>query len=115
MDGLTCLKKNTSVLIFPQTTRSLHFNPENFNSLGVKLAKRGNVPIVPVAVKTDAWGIGKWLKDIGKIDPAKPVRISFGDPIYIQSNGKKEHSIVIDFISTKLADWGILPPDNAFR
>jgi 1-acyl-sn-glycerol-3-phosphate acyltransferase len=108
MGGLTCLKKNTSVLVFPQTTRSLHFNPTNFNSLGVKLAKRGNVPVVPVAVKTDAWGIGKWLKDIGRIDPAKPVRISFGDPVYIQGNGKKEHRIIIDFISSKLADWGVM-------
>ena len=107
LGGLACLKKNTSVLIFPQTTRSLHFNSENFNSLGVKLAKRGHVPVVPVAVKTDAWGIGKWIKDIGRIDPAKPVRISFGDPVFIQCNGKKEHRIIIDFISKKLREWGM--------
>jgi 1-acyl-sn-glycerol-3-phosphate acyltransferase len=107
-DGLACLKRNISVLIFPQTTRSLNFNPKHFNSLGVKLARRGNVPIIPVAVKTDAWGIGRLWKDFGKIDPAKPVRISFGDPVYISGNGKREHRIVIDFISARLTDWGII-------
>ena len=108
MDGLKCLKRNTSVLIFPQTTRSLHFNPKQFNSLGIKLAKRGNVPVIPVAVKTDAWGIGRFLKDFGKIDPAKPVRISFGDPVYISGNGKLEHRAIIDFISARMTDWGII-------
>lgn len=104
-EGLDCLKKNVSVLIFPQTTRSLSFDPKKFNTLGIKLAKRGNVPIIPVAVKTDAWGIGRFLKDLGKIDPAKPVRISFGDPVYIGGNGKQEHQQIIDFISSKLNQW----------
>jgi len=104
-DGLACLKRNISVLIFPQTTRSLHFNPKHFNSLGVKLARLGNVPVIPVAVKTDAWGMGRLLKDIGKIDPAKPIRIAFGDPVYISGNGKPEHRLIIDFISAKLNSW----------
>ena len=106
-DGMICLKRNISVLIFPQTTRDLHFNPKTFNSLGIKLAKRADVPVIPVAVKTDAWGIGRMLKDLGKIDPAKPVRISFGNPIYITGNGKLAHREIIDFISAKMADWGI--------
>jgi len=48
-----------SVLIFPQTTRDLRFDPNKFNTLGIKLAKRAKVPVIPVAVKTDAWGMGK--------------------------------------------------------
>jgi 1-acyl-sn-glycerol-3-phosphate acyltransferase len=104
-EGLDCLKKNVSVLIFPQTTRSLSFDPKKFNTLGIKLAKRGNVPVIPVAVKTDTWGIGRLFKDIGKIDPTKPVRISFGDPVYIGGNGKQEHQQIIDFISSKLNHW----------
>lgn len=107
-DGLNCLKRNVSVLIFPQTTRSLTFNPKSFNTLGVKLARKGQVPVVPLAVKTDAWGMGKVLKDIGRIDPKKPVRIAFGDPVDITGNGKLEHRLIIDFISGKLGDWGLL-------
>ena len=70
------LKKNISVLIFLQTTRELRFDPKKFNTLGIKLAKRAKVPVIPVAVKTDVWGMGKWIKDFGRFDPSKPVRVS---------------------------------------
>ena len=93
------------MLIFPQTTRDLFFDPKKFNTLGIKLAKRARVPVIPVAVKTDAWGIGRWLKDFGKIDPSKPVRISFGEPVHISGSGKKEHRSTIAFIGSKLVDW----------
>ncbi|MGD8264746.1 MAG: 1-acyl-sn-glycerol-3-phosphate acyltransferase, partial [Desulfobacterales bacterium] len=73
-----------------------------FNSLGVKLAKRGKVPVIPVALKTDAWGVGRKFKDFGKIRPAIPVHITFGDPLQIQGSGKEEHKIIVDFISNTL-------------
>jgi len=104
-EGLTNLKNNISVLIFPQTTRELRFDPKKFNTLGIKLAKRGKVPVIPVAVKTDAWGMGRWAKDFGKFDPSKPVRVSFGEPVHISGNGKSEHRSTVDFIRTKLSDW----------
>jgi hypothetical protein len=69
------------------------------------LNKKSQLPIVPIALKTDAWGIGRVLKDIGKIDPAKPVRMAFGDPIYITGNGKQEHQKIIRFIEEKLKGW----------
>lgn len=103
--GFSYLKENVSILIFPQTTRSLEFNPASFNTLGIKLAKKTKLPIVPIALKTDAWGIGRLLKDIGKIDPAKPVRMAFGDPVYITGNGKQEHQKIIQFIEEKLKSW----------
>jgi 1-acyl-sn-glycerol-3-phosphate acyltransferase len=103
--GFNYLRENISILIFPQTTRSLDFNPSNFNTLGIKLAKRSQLPIVPIALKTDAWGIGRLVKDIGKIDPAKPVRMAFGDPIYITGNGRHEHQRIIQFIENKLNGW----------
>jgi 1-acyl-sn-glycerol-3-phosphate acyltransferase len=104
-EGLTNLKNNISVLIFPQTTRELRFDPKKFNTLGIKLAKRAKVPVIPVAVKTDAWGMGKWAKDFGRIDPSKPVRVSFGEPVHISGNGKTEHRSTVDFIRAKLAGW----------
>jgi 1-acyl-sn-glycerol-3-phosphate acyltransferase len=80
------LKKNISVLIFPQTTRDLRFDPKKFNTLGIKLAKRAKVPVIPVAVKNDAWGMDRWAKDFGKIDPSKPVCVSFGKLVHISDN-----------------------------
>jgi 1-acyl-sn-glycerol-3-phosphate acyltransferase len=103
--GFDFLKQNISVLIFPQTTRSLHFDPAQFNTLGIKLAKKSHLPIVPIALKTDAWSKGRYLKDFGKIDPSRPVRIAFGDPVHITGNGKPEHQEILDFIGDKLRSW----------
>jgi 1-acyl-sn-glycerol-3-phosphate acyltransferase len=104
--GVNCLKQNISVLLFPQTTRSLDFDPAQFNTLGIKLSKKSHMPIVPIALKTDAWGIGHRLKDIGKIDPSKPVRMAFGDPIPVSGNGKQEHREILSFIGETLRKWG---------
>lgn len=100
-EGQNRLKANISVIIFPQTTRSINFDPQQFNSLGVKLAKRGNVPVIPVALKTDAWGNGRKFKDLGKIRPAKSVHITFGDPLLVQGSGKEEYKFIVDFIAEK--------------
>jgi 1-acyl-sn-glycerol-3-phosphate acyltransferase len=78
---------------------------EGRNRLGVKLAKRANVPVVPFALKTDAWGLGRKLKDFGKISPQKTVRIYFGNPMHISGSGKAEHNTIIEFISARLDDW----------
>jgi 1-acyl-sn-glycerol-3-phosphate acyltransferase len=105
-EGQNRLNTNISVIIFPQTTRSIHFDHEKFNSLGVKLAKRGKVPIIPIALKTDAWGLGRKFKDFGKIQPDKPVHIAFGDPMQVQGSGKEEHKFIVDFITRKLNAFG---------
>ena len=104
-EGQNRLKANISVIIFPQTTRSINFDPQQFNSLGVKLAKRGKVPVIPVALKTDAWGNGRKFKDLGKIRPAKSVHITFGDPLLVQGSGKEEYKFIVDFIVKKLDSY----------
>ncbi len=103
--GIQRLQKGISIVIFPQTTRSLTFDPSQFNTIGVKLALRANVPVVPIALKTDAWGNGKWFKDLGPIDPQKMVHIAFGPPIVIHGRGIEEHQEIINFINAKLKDW----------
>lgn len=105
--GTERLQKGTSIVVFPQTTRSLTFEPEQFNSIGVKLALRAKVPVVPIALMTDAWGNGKRFKDLGPIDPGKPVHIAFGQPIEIQGRGEEQHQRIIDFIQAKLAHWTV--------
>jgi 1-acyl-sn-glycerol-3-phosphate acyltransferase len=104
-EGQKRLEADISIVIFPQTTRSVEFDPKKFNSLGVKLAKRCNVPVVPFALKTDAWGLGRRLKDFGRICPEKTVHIHFGEPMQVKGSGKEEHSVVVEFIEKNLAEW----------
>ena len=61
--GVELLNNGISIVIFPQSTRSVEFNPEEFNSLGVKLAKKAGADIVPIALKTDFWGNGTLIKE----------------------------------------------------
>lgn len=105
-EGSKRLKAGKSIIIFPQRTRSAVLDPALFNSLGNKLAKRNNVPVIPIALITDAWGNGKHIKEVGKIDPNKPVHLAFGEPIYITGNGAEEHQHIIEFISGKFREWG---------
>jgi 1-acyl-sn-glycerol-3-phosphate acyltransferase len=107
--GQNRLEAGISVVVFPQTTRSTHFDPHKFNSLGIKLAKRSKVPVIPIALKTDAWGIGRKFKDFGKIRPANSVYITFGAPFSIEGSGKKEHQYIIDFIMKKLDSYAKPP------
>ncbi|MDP2156163.1 MAG: 1-acyl-sn-glycerol-3-phosphate acyltransferase, partial [Nitrospirota bacterium] len=99
------LRNGLSIVVFPQSTRSSAFNPEEFNSLGIKLALKANVPIVPIALKTDAWGIGKKFKDFGPIDIRKKIYFAFGERMTIQNRGADEHQKVINFITEHLNDW----------
>jgi 1-acyl-sn-glycerol-3-phosphate acyltransferase len=105
-EGSDKLSQGKSVIIFPQRTRSLVFDAESFNSLGNKLAKRNNVPVIPIALVTDAWGNGKFIKEAGKIDASKTVHFAFGEPMYIKGNGAEEHNLIIKFISGKMKEWG---------
>lgn len=103
--GIERLRKGISIIIFPQTTRSTLFDPDEFNTIGVKLAKKAGVPVVPVALKTDAWGNGRRLKDFGRIDPSIPVHIAFGKPLWIKDRGNEEHREIIGFITERLKEW----------
>lgn len=103
--GTERLNAGISIIIFPQTTRFLDFDPKIFNTIGIKLAKKAGVPVVPVALKTDAWGNGKYLKDFGRMDPSLPVHFAFGKPQWIKDRGTEEHNQVIEFISSRLKEW----------
>lgn len=104
--GQQRLKKGVSLVVFPQGERTLSFDPKEFNSIGVKLASRADVPIVPVALKTDAWGLGPIVSDFGKIDPSKKVHFAFAPPISVEGRGTEENEQIIDFIGGKLQEWG---------
>lgn len=112
-EGVKQLKNSTSIILFPQPSRSPVFIPSHFNSLGVKLARRAGVPIIPIAIKSNAWGSGRWLKDLGKISPRIPVHFAFGDPITVTGKGNAAQERIIRFISKKLRNWEGEVEDNS--
>ncbi len=104
-EGARRLEAGTSIVLFPQTTRSSTFDPSKFNSLGVKLAKKAGVPIVPVALKTDAWKNGTVLKEFGGIVPTRPIHFSFAPPMNVEGNGKAQHEAAASFITECMNKW----------
>jgi 1-acyl-sn-glycerol-3-phosphate acyltransferase len=104
-EGGKKITSGQSLVVFPQSTRSIIFRPEEFNTLGIKIALRTGVPVVPVALKTDAWGVGKIVKEFGPVDKNKKVHFAFGEPMRITGRGAEEHKKVIAFIQGRIEEW----------
>lgn len=105
LEGKNRLDQGISITVFPQTTRGTGFDPKQFNTIGIKLAKKAGVPVVPVAIKTDAWTNGKIIKDLGRIHPKISTHFAFGAPLNIEGKGREEHQQVIEFIAGKIKEW----------
>ncbi|MBT3273611.1 MAG: 1-acyl-sn-glycerol-3-phosphate acyltransferase [Spirochaetales bacterium] len=112
-EGEKKLSEGSSIIIFPQSTRKVNFNPRHFNSLGVKLARNSGVKVVPIALKTDFWENGKILSGFGKIRRKRTIHFEFGAPLSIKGQGKNEHKQVVKFITSRLAKWGSTIQDGA--
>ncbi|PID74860.1 MAG: hypothetical protein CSB28_00985 [Desulfobacterales bacterium] len=102
-EGQDRLKKGISIVVFPQTTRALQFIPQKMSTIGTKLAQKAKVEIIPVALKTDAWENGSWIKDLGRINPQKKVHFAFGPPIGTDKENRQQE--VVNFIEEKLQGW----------
>jgi 1-acyl-sn-glycerol-3-phosphate acyltransferase len=61
-EGKEKLNNGISIIIFPQSTRTTEFIPENFNSLGVKLAKSAGAKVIPIAIKLIFGVMEEYLK-----------------------------------------------------
>ena len=105
-EGVNRLRDGISVIVFPQTTRSHAFDPEQMSSIGVKLAKKAGVPVIPMALKTDCWQNGHWIKDFGRLDVSKTAYYSFGTPIKVVGKGDEEQLEVNAYITRALQKWG---------
>jgi 1-acyl-sn-glycerol-3-phosphate acyltransferase len=115
-EGQRRIQQGCSVVVFPQATRSRVFDEKIFNTLGVKLARKAGVPVVPVALKTDFHGNGRWIKEIGPIYRDRPIYFKFGNPIPVAGkfgnpipvagNGQAAHRSVVEFITQNLKQWG---------
>jgi 1-acyl-sn-glycerol-3-phosphate acyltransferase len=102
--GRERLKARRSVVVFPQTTRTPAVTPETFTTLGDKLARRSDATVIPIALKTNVWGLGRFLKDWGPIDPSKKVRIHFGEPRRL-TGAKAEHTEMVRWICERVDRW----------
>lgn len=105
-EGAALMKEGRSLILFPQATRSRKFIPEEFNTIGVKLARSAQVKVIPFALKTDFLGNGRIMRDLGPINHDSDIHFEFAPPINITGNGKAEHQQIIDFIQTRLKLWG---------
>ena len=104
-EGKKLLQNGRSIVVFPQSTRSEKFDPEKFKTIGVKLAKSAGVPVVPVALKTDFLGMGKYIRDLGPVRPEKEIYFEFAPAMEITGNGQEQHRQIVEFIQSKLDSW----------
>lgn len=109
--GRARLAEGLSVLLFPQASRQAAFIPAQFNSLGEKLSRDADVPLMPIAVQTDFAGIGRWVKEFGPVDPRRPVRFRAGPLLSPSLPRAERHQATVAFIGATLREWG-LPVEN---
>jgi 1-acyl-sn-glycerol-3-phosphate acyltransferase len=104
-EGAGRLEQGRSLIIFPQHTRSIDFDPKQFNSIGIKLAKRTGAIVIPVALLTWAWSPGKMAKDFGPIVPSRTIHFAFGEPMEVTGKGQEEQAKIVAFIEEHLSKW----------
>ena len=105
--GRAKLAAGASVLLFPQGTRTAAFQVARFNSIGVKLAQAAGVPLVPIAVKTDLVGVGRWIKDLGPVDPGKPVIFAAGPVLEPSLPAREMQQRCVAYLADRLRGWGL--------
>jgi 1-acyl-sn-glycerol-3-phosphate acyltransferase len=106
-EGAKLLREGVSFCIFPQATRRFEFSEAHFNTLGVKLARRAGVPVIPVAVRSDFWGNGRIVKDVGRIHPERDVYLAFGPALPPTLPPQEVHQAVVRFVRGRLQEWGV--------
>jgi 1-acyl-sn-glycerol-3-phosphate acyltransferase len=99
------LQNNRSIVVFPQGARDDDLSIEKFNHIGILIAKKYHVPIVPIALHTNAWKPGRIIKDCGRIDPTKKVHVCFGAPRMVSGDGKDDHKEIFNFIKNLVTEW----------
>jgi 1-acyl-sn-glycerol-3-phosphate acyltransferase len=104
-EGAKRIADGYSLVIFPQHTRTIEFDPGQFNTIGVKLARKTGAPVIPMAMLTWAWSPGSLLKDYGPIIPSRPIHFAFDALLEVTGRGIEEHEQIIRFIQGNLEKW----------
>ncbi|PJZ70511.1 1-acyl-sn-glycerol-3-phosphate acyltransferase [Leptospira perolatii] len=106
-EGTKILKGGTSIVVFPQSTRTTTFAPSEFNSIAVKLASRAGVPVVPMALRTDFWENGKIFKDIASLHRKNEIHMKFGTPLPPEMDARKKQETLLEFVLANLKAWKV--------
>ncbi len=106
-EGLERIARGYSVMVFPQSTRMVRFDPEQFNTLGEKLARKAGVPVVPLAIKSDVYVPGRFIRELGHVQPEKELHLAFGPAVDSSLPAKEVHARVVAFITERLRGWGV--------
>jgi 1-acyl-sn-glycerol-3-phosphate acyltransferase len=104
-EGARRIQQGRSLIIFPQHTRTVEFDQKQFNSIGIKLAKKTGATVIPVALLTWAWSAGSMIKDFGPIFPQRTIHFAFGEPFEVSGRGQDEQQRVVEFIQRHLDSW----------
>ncbi len=93
------IASGTSVVIFPEGTRSPDGRLGKFKSGGMALAIKAGVPVVPVAVK----GTHAVLPKGSLIARPGPVTVSVGEPVEVSPFGPRQKQELADRIQVEVA------------
>jgi 1-acyl-sn-glycerol-3-phosphate acyltransferase len=105
--GTEILHSGKHMAIFPQSTRTPEFSRQSFGSLGVKLAKKAGVKVLPMAIKCDFQGLGRVYRDFGPVYRDRELRFCAGPAVEVTGNGREAHEYTLDFITSHLTEWGV--------
>ena len=104
-EGARRLKESYNIVIFPQGGRRDVFDPKEFNTLGLRLALKADVPISIIAVKTDFLR-SFILPNIGFLKLKNNIHFEFGPTFKVnKKNMAKVHNECKSFIDSKLNEW----------
>ena len=105
-ESINRIKLNNSIIVFPQGTRTVNFDKTQFNTIGIKLARKLKLPVIPIALKTNFLEKIKYIKKIPTINIYNKIHIEIGSPLYIIDNRDIYYNNkIIDFIMKKLFEW----------
>jgi 1-acyl-sn-glycerol-3-phosphate acyltransferase len=111
------VRAGETFLVFPEGRRSAVFAVQRFNSLGIKIARAAAVPLVPIAVRTDAWGIGLRKAYLAPVRIDRPMRVRALRAIQVTRPDQPARARQLHAIAETVAAWGVpviphpRPPD----
>lgn len=101
------LRDGEVFIVFPEGQRGRALDIGRFNSLGVKLARAAEVPLIPVALRTDAWGIGLRALYLAPVRPAIPMRLQILPPVPVGWPDQPARAASLHAIAEQVSAWGV--------